>query len=342
MNAAVPLGTAREIGHARALVEGDGLCFEDGADEIVGVYEGEQLIATAARAGYVFKMFAIAPEHRGSDIFGELVTELLRCGRAAGEEVFFVFTRPEYVRSFEAVNFRLLVTHGGVALLEFGGGLARYLDAHAGIRRPGANGAIVVNANPFTLGHQHLVETAAAGVETLYLFVVREDRSIFPFSVRERLVREGTAHLPNVRVLETSRYSISAATFPSYFLKRLDAVALAQMQIDLRLFASRIAPYFGVGRRFVGAEPFCDATAAYNRTMAEVMPEYGITLAEIPRKEAAGGAISATRVREALARNDFGALTDLVPAVTLEFLRSGGGRGIAVRLATMQTEGSQR
>jgi [citrate (pro-3S)-lyase] ligase len=333
MNAAVPLGTAREVAEARALVEGDGLLFEDGADEIVGVYEGDRLVATAARSGYVFKMFAIHPDHRGSDVFGGLVTELLRCGRAAGEESFFVFTKPENAQSFEAVNFRLLVAHGDVALLEYGRGLERYLDAHAELRRPGNNAAIVVNANPFTLGHLHLVETAAARVDTIYLFVVREDRSVFPFTVRERLVRAGTAHIPNVQVLDTSRYSISAATFPSYFLKKLDRVALAQMQVDVRLFASHIAPAFGVRERFVGTEPICDSTAAYNRTMSEVLPEYGITFTEIPRKESDAGAISATRVREFLSRGDLDAIEGLVPAATMKFLRSAGGRTIAAGLA---------
>lgn len=332
MSVAVPLGTPREIAEARALIEADGLLFENDADEIVGIYERERLIATASRAGYVFKMFAIHPDYRGGEIFGELVTELLRCGRAAGHDVFFVFTRPENAQSFEAANFRLLIASGAVALLEYGGGLQSYLDAFASLRSPGINGAVVVNANPFTLGHLHLVETSAARVDTLYLFVVREDRSAFPFAARERLVHQGTKHVANVRVLDTSRYSISAATFPSYFLKKLDEVSLAQMQIDLRLFASRIAPYFSIRTRFVGEEPFCAATAAYNRTMAAVMPEYGVDLVEIPRMAQDGTAISATRVREALANDELETIAGQVPASTFEFLRSSEGRAIAARL----------
>jgi [citrate (pro-3S)-lyase] ligase len=39
-----------------------------------------------------------------------------------------------------------------------------------------------MNANPFTLGHRHLVEQAAARCDALHLFVVREDASFFPFS----------------------------------------------------------------------------------------------------------------------------------------------------------------
>ena len=86
------------------------------------------------------------------------------------------------------------------------------------------------------------MECAAQRVDRLYLFVVREDRSVFPFDVRFRLALEATAHIRNVTVLDTSRYAVSAGTFPSYFLKRLDEVATAQMQIDLLLFAQRIAP----------------------------------------------------------------------------------------------------
>jgi len=41
--------------------------------------------------------------------------------------------------------------------------------------------AMVINANPFTLGHQYLVKTASMESDVVYLFVVREDKSLFPF-----------------------------------------------------------------------------------------------------------------------------------------------------------------
>ena len=89
-----------------------------------------------------------------------------------------------------------------------------YLASHASQITQGHNGAVVINGNPFTLGHLHLVEYAAQRVDRLYLFVVREDRSVFPFAVRFRLAQEATAHLRNVTVLDTSRYAVSAGTFP--------------------------------------------------------------------------------------------------------------------------------
>jgi [citrate (pro-3S)-lyase] ligase len=176
-------------------------------------------------------------------------------------------------------------------------------------------------------------------VDHLYLFVVREDRSVFPFDVRFRLAKEATRQLRNVTVLDTSRYAVSAGTFPSYFLKRLDEAAETQMQIDLNLFAQRIAPRFQIAARFVGEEPLCPTTAAYNRLMTEVLGAHGIQCVEVPRLPAGGSPISATRVRRAFAADDFETLRSLVPPVTLAFLQSPSARPIAERLRT-QMEGA--
>lgn len=319
---------------ARELIESQGLRFETGFDELVGLYEVGRLIACGARAGYVLKMLAIAPSHQGTDTLGALVTRLVQAGMAAGHDTLFVFTLPQNASSFQALNFRLLATHGKAALLEYGPGLEAYLAAHAAQITPGHNGAVVINGNPFTLGHLHLVEFAAARVDRLFLFVVREDRSAFPFEVRYRLAAEATAHLPNVSILDTSRYAVSAGTFPSYFLKQLDEVAVAQMQLDLRLFAQRIAPRFHIAARFVGQEPLCPTTAAYNQTMAEVLEANAIHCIEVPRIEAGGLPISATRVRAAFANEELETLRTLVPPTTLEFLLSPPARSIAERLRT--------
>jgi [citrate (pro-3S)-lyase] ligase len=313
---------------ARALIEACGLRFEPEFDDLIGLYEEGRLVACAARVGYVLKMIAIIPSHQGTDTLGELLTRLIQSGLAAGQETLFVFTLPQNAPSFQALNFRLLVAHGQAALLEYGPGLPAYLAEHAAQIRPGRNGAVVINGNPFTLGHLYLVEQAAAQVDRLYLFVVREDRSVFPFAVRFRLAREATAHLANVTVLDTSRYAVSAATFPSYFLKRLDAHSAAQMQIDLRLFAERIAPRFHVATRFAGQEPLCPTTAAYNRMMAEVLEASGIGMVELPRRQAGGQPISATRVRAAFRAGDWATLAQLLPPATLAFLRSEAARPI--------------
>jgi len=330
---AVPLLTAAERLDARRLIESQGLAFEDGCDDMVGIYDTGRLVATAARAGYVLKMFAVDESHQGGEALGALATALTALGRAAGHDAFLVFTRPEHAPSFENCQFRLLVASGGVALLECGGGLERYLEAHRQLRRDGTNGAVVINGNPFTRGHQYLVETAAKSVDHLYVFIVREDRSVFPFAVRYHLAEEATRHVPNVVLLDTSRYAVSAGTFPSYFLRRNDDKAQLQMEVDVRLFASHIAPAFDLRGRFVGDEPYCATTASYNRTMAELLPLYGIDLVQIRRATDGDRFISATDVRAAVAVGDFATIERLVPPTTLAFLQSPAGRAIAGTLS---------
>jgi [citrate (pro-3S)-lyase] ligase len=330
---AVPLLTAAEQLDARRLIESQGLAFEEGSDELVGIYDATRLAAVAARSGYVLKMFAVDDSCQGGEALGALVTTLTSLGRAAGHDAFLVFTRPEHARSFEYCGFRLLVATGAVALLESGRGLERYLDARRHLRRDGTNGAVVVNGNPFTRGHQYLVETAAAQVDTLYLFIVREDRSAFPFAVRYRLAEEATRHLPTVVLLDTSRYAVSAGTFPSYFLRQNDERARLQMEVDVRLFGMYLAPAFGITKRFVGHEPYCETTAGYNRTLKDVLPEYGVGLVEVERTARDGRFISATDVRAALAVGDIAAVEGQVPPTTLAFLRSPEGRSIANALS---------
>ncbi|MGA2079467.1 MAG: citrate lyase ligase [Holophaga sp.] len=324
---------------ARDLIVALGLRFEPDYDDLAGLYDGDRLVACGARAGYVLKMLAIAPGYQGGEALGALATPLVQSALAAGHDTVFVFTTPGNASSFEALNFRLLAAYGKAALLEHGPGLEVYLEAQARLVTPGANGAVVANANPFTLGHLHLVESAARQVDRLYLFVVREDRSAFPFPVRFRLAQEATAHLANVTVLDTSRYAVSAATFPSYFLKRLDEAAQAQMGIDLELFARRLAPPFHIVHRFAGREPLDPTTAAYNRKMAEILPAHGIRWTELPRAEAAGGPISASRVRAALKAGETGPLKALLPPCTLDFLGSPQAVPVIERLRAA-TEGA--
>ncbi len=125
------------VREARELIESQGLRFEPEFDDLVGLFEDGRLVACGARAGYVLKMLVIAPSHQGTDILGELVTKLILSAISAGHDSVFVFTLPQNVASFEALNFRLLVTHGQTALLEHGPGLEDYLARHAVPDHPG-------------------------------------------------------------------------------------------------------------------------------------------------------------------------------------------------------------
>ena len=185
-----------------------------------------------------------------------------------------------------------------------------------------------MNANPFTLGHKYLLEKAVEQVENLFVIPVKEDLSLFPYSERLEMIKSGCDGLATV--LDGSDYQISAATFPTYFLKDLSEASETQMLLDLDLFGRHIAPALGATVRFVGSEPTDQLTARYNDLMKQVLPTYGISVIEIPRLEfsevAVGlrphlaAAIRASDVREALKEGSFHVAATLTPPTTWPYL----------------------
>ena len=184
-----------------------------------------------------------------------------------------------------------------------------------------------MNANPFTLGHQYLVEKAASENDILHLFIVSEDASLVPFSVRKKLVMEGTAHLKNIRYHDSGPYIISNATFPSYFQKDEQAVIESHAMLDLTVF-TKIAAALGINRRYVGEEPTSLVTGIYNQIMSEKLPENGIECVIVPRKENKGSVISASTVRQALKEENWPLLAELVPETTLNYFKSPDARPV--------------
>lgn len=181
--------------------------------------------------------------------------------------------------------------------------------------------ALVMNANPFTLGHQYLVEKAADENDLLHLFIVSEDASLVPFKIRKQLVMKGTAHLKNICYHDSGPYIISNATFPSYFQKDENAVIESHAMLDLTVF-TQIAKVLGITRRYVGEEPTSLVTGIYNRIMSEKLPEQGIECIVVPRKTCEDTPISASNVRLALQNGDYDTLSKLVPQTTLDYFKS--------------------
>lgn len=182
-------------------------------------------------------------------------------------------------------------------------------------------GSIVMNCNPFTLGHRYLIEHAAASCDYLMIFVVQENKSIFPFDDRLKLVDEGVADLNNVTVIPSGRFIISSLTFSEYFNKAEIQDRAIDSSLDLTLFARDIAPCLNITVRFAGEEPFDKITKQYNDSMRAILPEYGIEFVKIPRKECKGSPISASRVRELLEKREFDEIARIVPQTTLDYLK---------------------
>ncbi len=199
-------------------------------------------------------------------------------------------------------------------------GLLKYVDSLLPYRKTGKNGCIVMNCNPFTLGHRYLIEYASQQVDNLYIFVVEEDKSAFKFSDRFTLVKEGTKDLENVTVISSGKFIISALTFKAYFEKGEKQDVVVDTSNDLNIFGRYIAPALDITVRFAGEEPLDKITKQYNSNMKLLLPKYNVQFVEIPRKESGEEVISASRVRKLLDDKNFDAIAKLVPPTTLEFL----------------------
>ena len=181
-------------------------------------------------------------------------------------------------------------------------------------------GAIVMNCNPFTLGHRYLIEQAAKRCERLLLFVVQEDKSFFPFLDRIELVRQGVLDLSNVSVVGSGKFIISSLTFQSYFNKAMLQDRTIDCTDDVTLFVNEIAPAANITKRFVGEEPLDNVTNQYNRTLEKILPLNGIEFVEIPRVKSGETVISASEVRRLLEEKKWDEIRKFVPESTLRYL----------------------
>lgn len=278
-----------------------------------------EMIAGGGLKDDVIKCVAVDDAHKGEAIANTLVSHLISHANQEGYSCIKLFTKPKNRQLFESLSFRLLAEAPEAILMETGiGGISNTVEALKKIKDNGERGVVVMNCNPFTLGHRYLIEQAAKQVERLYVMVVREDCSLFAYTERKAMVEQGVADIENVNVIDGSDYAISRATFPTYFLKRLDDAADTQMLLDLDLFRRHIAPALGAKVRFVGTEPTDELTRRYNELMMESLGKDHVV--KIPRLENGGVAVSASRVRRAIDSNSLKEAAQLVPPTTLPYI----------------------
>lgn len=328
----VNLSNAREVSALRDFLAGFELTFDGAVEYTVAVYQNDEMIATGSLAGEVLRNIAVSPQLQGEGLTANVVSHLMQQAGQRGMYHYFIYTKPSAAPMFTSLGFKEIARSGSLAiLLEAGLGsiddYCRELSREAERLPVGPRAVLVVNCNPFTLGHKAVIARAASENQAVIVLVVSEEKSLFPFAVRLRLVKEGLADLNNVLVLPAGKYIISSATFPGYFTKG-QATVEAQTQLDATIFARYIAPALGVTKRYVGDEPYCETTNAYNQALANILPQYGITLEVMPRFASSGEAISASRVRELIRQDDWSAIQQLVPETTYRYLRSPEARSI--------------
>ncbi len=294
-----------------------GLSANEQIECTVLVWDGDEIIATGSRMGNLLKCIAVDEMYQGEGLTGTVLTQLRQDAFNHNYKHLFLYTKPKNKYMFSSLFFYPIAQTKDVLLLENKkDGITAFLDTLQIPKTDGKIGALVMNCNPFTLGHRHLIETAAKECDWVYVFVLSEEQPPFPAADRIQLVKNGTEDLPNVTVNPTGPYLISAATFPTYFLPDREAASEVQCLLDIAVFQKYFIPKFGITVRYVGTEPYSPMTQQYNEALKQHL---GIALKEIPRLESDGEPISASIVRSNMGQ-DPELLKKFVPESTYDYL----------------------
>jgi [citrate (pro-3S)-lyase] ligase len=313
----------------RAFLEKHDLSVDSDVEFFVVAYSGVHIIGCGGIATNVLKSIAITPELQGSGFSLKLMSELTSFSYEMGRFHLFIFTKTSNIKFFRQAGFFKIANAGEkLSLLENSkNGLKKYCNKLKKWKVPGDKiASIVMNANPFTFGHQFLAEKAASECDWLHLFVVKEEGSEFSYHDRLEMMRKGTQHIPNLTLHPGSKYIISRATFPTYFIKDQDVVDYCHTAIDLQIYRQYIAPSLGITHRYIGTEPQCVVTNNYNRQMQQwlvspLLENPTIEVIEVPRLTTVSNQlISASTVRGLLRRGETEPLADFLPLTTIDYL----------------------
>ena len=317
------------------LLLAEGIRRDKNLDYTCAMYDDDMnVIATGSCFGNTLRCMAVSTSHQGEGLMNEIVSHLVQYEYEHRINHLFLYTKCNSAKFFGDLGFYEIVRiENQVVFMENRRtGFSDYLADLAKTKRDGNNiAALVLNANPFTLGHLYLVEKAAGENDFLHVFIVSEDASLVPFSVRKKLILEGTSHIKNLIYHDTGPYIISNATFPSYFQKDDSAVIESHANLDLEVFV-KIAGALGVNARYVGEEPKSLVTGIYNRIMSEKLPEHGIKCVIVPRKTEGGEVISASSVRQAVKEGRIEDIRELVPESTYRYFTSPEAEEIIKRI----------
>ncbi len=307
----------------KRLMSATGLAESSPAEYTALMWDGDDLAATGARDGSILKYLAVHPEHQGEDLLSAIITELRRDAFEKGYRHLFIYTKPSNKFVFSSLFFYPIIETDNVLFMENKkGGISDFINMLPEGDPNGITGALVMNCNPFTLGHRYLVEKASCECDRVYVFVLSEEGSGFSSRDRLEMVKLGTKDLENVTVLETGPYLISSATFPTYFLKDRDLADKVACDMDIEIFTEYFVPRLCIKRRYVGTEPHSPMTEKYNEALKGALPKRGIELHEIERKISDGDAISASRVRALIKSGETKSLSSLLPQTTIDYLKN--------------------
>lgn len=294
--------------------------YED-VDASYVIRDAGDIIATVSVKKNLIKFFYTDEAYQGEGLAIELINSALEDIISKGYRTYFVFTKAKNENIFTSLSMDLIEKTEDVVLLE--GGFFKYADWIQNIKKDldkDEYSAIVMNANPLTLGHEYLVDKALEDDRDLIIFVLEEDASYF--STKDRYEMVGSHYQDNdrVHVYKSGPYIISRATFPTYFLKKDTDKLKVYTELDAKIFAKRIAKDLNIKKRYFGTEPIDKVTEKYNEMMKKILFEYGVESEFIERKKINDEYISASKLRDGM-ETDFESIKKYLSQDVYEYLK---------------------
>ncbi|MCD4827749.1 MAG: hypothetical protein K8Q99_08230 [Acholeplasmataceae bacterium] len=316
-----------EIDEVKELLKVNHLNYEPNVTKTIGLYDKQKLVATGSIDHNVIKMIAVDPNYTSKNLSSKILSYILFDMEAKQIDHYFLFTKPENKKIFSSFNFNQIIETNDVVLYENKEKnitetltqMKQDLPSKRGIRN-----CIVMNLNPMTLGHLHLIETAANHKGDLIIFLVDTDASIIDYKTRLDILKKTIKHLKNVYIYPSTDYMISRATFPTYFLKDQNSMEV-YTKLDVSIFKKYFMPIFEIDFRYVGQEPLDPLTNQYNQSLIELLVNQ---LKVIDRKTYKDNVISASYVRLLAKQKKYDELKKVVPKATYKFLTSKKGRAL--------------
>ncbi len=313
-----------DVSKIESFLENLGLKLPKKIDYTVGVFYGKEIVGIGSISGNTFQGIGVDCRFQGEGILGKIITHLIKKTLEMDNDEIYVYTKPNQSINFESYGFKKIGQCELAVLLEWSSkGIKDFKESlrKLSLDKPKETSCIVMNGNPMTIGHLELIEKAAKESPWLYIIVVEEDCSLFPYDIRIKLIKEGTKHIKNISIIPGGQYIISSLTFPSYFTRE-DELVKAHAQLDLDIFVRHIAPELNIANRYVGTEPYCEVTSYYNECMKNKLERFGIKVKEIPRIKVNGDIVSASKVREMIRLGKVKETKRFLPETTYRFVIS--------------------
>ena len=312
------------------------ILYDKNIDYTCALFDDDyNIIGTGSYFGNTLRCIAVSPEFQGEGLLVPIITHLMEKQFERGVYKMFLYTKYSSGKFFKNLGFYEIasVSNTLVFMENDKDGFSKYLNK----LKPSINysnkkiAAVIMNANPFTLGHLFLIEKASKENDVVFLFVVSEDMSLVPFDIRMKLVKKGVSHLDNILIRETGSYIISSATFPSYFLKEETKVAEGHAKLDVTVF-TKIAKELNIQKRYVGEEPYSLVTNIYNKVLSIELTKNNIECIIVPRLKIDEDYVSASNVMQCIKDDNIDCLKKYTPKTTYEFFLSEEGKKVVEKI----------